>query len=275
MDEGRALSLLAEACGLPSIDPDIPCDQQLDSLQVAELWTATGLDLGGGAGIGGLSLREVARLFSAATRGSVGESEASHSRDAEPLVSPPIRRRGAVEMRPVGPSQMAFLYQLAVDERTAFRWRFRLETPTEETFARTLWPGVLVQFCVHLVTTGEPIGLVTCYGADMANGHANVGGIFAPNIHGTGLAISAVHLFIEYIFKGWAFRKLYFEVPEFNYLQFASGEGKLFQLEGRLREHDYYDGRYWDRLFLAVYPSVLRATMSASVLDDHRDGDAD
>jgi hypothetical protein len=33
----------------------------------------------------------------------------------------------------------------------------------------------------------------------------------------------------------------------------ASGEGTLFQVEGALKEHDYYDGQYWDKYYCAIY----------------------
>ena len=39
---------------------------------------------------------------------------------------------------------------------------------------------------------------------------------------------------------------------ESNYEQFASGNGSWFVTEGRLAEHEYYDGRYWDLIFLTV-----------------------
>jgi hypothetical protein len=42
------------------------------------------------------------------------------------------------------------------------------------------------------------------------------------------------------------------EVTEFNYSQFASGQGRLFDIEGRLRNHVFFAGRHWDQLILAI-----------------------
>jgi hypothetical protein len=68
----------------------------------------------------------------------------------------------------------------------------------------------------------------------------------------TPLMFYGVNLFIDHVFTCWNFRKVYFETTEYNYPQFASGEGRLFELEGRLRGHRFYGGRYWDELILAT-----------------------
>ncbi|EFC86323.1 hypothetical protein FrEUN1fDRAFT_0593 [Parafrankia sp. EUN1f] len=38
----------------------------------------------------------------------------------------------------------------------------------------------------------------------------------------------------------------------YNYDQIASGAGRHFDVEGRLSDHSYYDGRYWDEYLLAI-----------------------
>jgi RimJ/RimL family protein N-acetyltransferase len=72
---------------------------------------------------------------------------------------------------------------------------------------------------------------------------------------GSGIAVEPVRLFTRYLFDVWPFRKVYFEMPEFNYRQFASASGGALRVEARLRDHDYYRGRRWDRLTLAAYRS--------------------
>jgi hypothetical protein len=65
-------------------------------------------------------------------------------------------------------------------------------------------------------------------------------------------------LFLRYVFTCWNFRKLYMEVAEYNYEQFSSGAGRFFEVEGRLREHFYYGGRYWDKLILTLSRETFR-----------------
>jgi RimJ/RimL family protein N-acetyltransferase len=60
-------------------------------------------------------------------------------------------------------------------------------------------------------------------------------------------------LFLEYVFTCWDLRKLYMQLPEYNYEQFASGAERFFVVEGRQREHTFFGGRHWDQLTLAIY----------------------
>ena len=59
-------------------------------------------------------------------------------------------------------------------------------------------------------------------------------------------------LFIEYAFSCWPFHKLYLDVADYNLEQFSSGVGRLFEAEGRLKDHHYLDGRHWDHHILAI-----------------------
>jgi hypothetical protein len=60
---------------------------------------------------------------------------------------------------------------------------------------------------------------------------------------------------VNYLFVNWDFRKLYAQAPEFNVPQFGSGKDRLLVEEGRLCEHVFFDGRYWDDVIFAVYRS--------------------
>ena len=73
-----------------------------------------------------------------------------------------------------------------------------------------------------------------------------------PDAARSGWAIECLALFFNYVFTAWNFRKLYAVVLENNYEELESGMGKWFVTEGRLEEHEYYDGRYWDLVFLTI-----------------------
>lgn len=154
---------------------------------------------------------------------------------------------------PVLPSAVPFLYDLAISPDVGFRWRYRGSVPSYQQFEQELWQGMLVQFLVESVQTNQPAGHLICYNPDPSLGHAYIGAAMASQYLGTGIAAEPVILFTQYIFDVWPFRKLYMETPEFNYQQFASASGRSLQVEGRLRNHDYYRGRRWDRLVLAAY----------------------
>ena len=154
---------------------------------------------------------------------------------------------------PVLPQAASFLYGLAVSPDVGFRWRYRGSVPSLAQFEHDMWQGILAQFLVESIETGQPAGHVMCYNPDLNLGHAYVGAAMAGKYLGSGIAAEPVRLFFDYLFDVWPFRKLYLELPEFNYRQFASAGRQALHVEGRLRNHDYYRGRRWDRLLLAVY----------------------
>jgi RimJ/RimL family protein N-acetyltransferase len=166
-------------------------------------------------------------------------------------VRPPSRRGRWAELAPVGADSVEYLYQLAIDESIAFRWRFGGTVPTRAQFESSLWAGVLAQFVV--VEKGERRGLVVAYDADLRHGFAYMGAIMEPARQATGLGVEAMVLFIHYLFGTWNFRKLYMELPEYNLEWMANRVGKGLVEEGRLRQHFYYAGRWWDKLILAIY----------------------
>jgi hypothetical protein len=132
---------------------------------------------------------------------------------------------------------------------------------------QTTWSAVLAQFLVVARRQDEAIGVVTAYQASFQDGYAKVAAAkFDPKSRSP-LIMLGFALFLDYVFDCWNFRKLYAEVPEYNYPQFASGIDRFFTIEGRLREHTFLGGELWDRLILAIYrdrwkeqaPALIRA----------------
>jgi RimJ/RimL family protein N-acetyltransferase/aryl carrier-like protein len=164
----------------------------------------------------------------------------------------PVLETRTLRLTPVAPDDVGFLYALAVHPETGFRWRYRGAAPPIERFAEELWTQVLEQYVVRRATDGRPVGHVVAYAPDQCLRHAYVGAVFQPRV--TGLAAQAVALFVRHLFHTFPLHKLYLEIPGYNWPQVRSGENRLFSLEGVLREHDYYAGRYWDQYLCAIYP---------------------
>jgi RimJ/RimL family protein N-acetyltransferase len=156
-----------------------------------------------------------------------------------------------VHLRAVQASDYEFLYQLAVDERTAPHWRYRGPPPRPEAFVTDLWNGVLTQFIVERKDQSERLGLVTAYDAAARDGHCHIAALFRPDTRIWPL--EGMFLFINYLFAEYAFRKLYGEVIEYNLDQFASAIGRWLEPEGVLRGHELHGGRYWDVHVLALW----------------------
>lgn len=166
----------------------------------------------------------------------------------------PQLETGTLRLAPVTGGDIPFLYALAVEPETGFRWRYRGSVPSMERFTAELWDQVLVQFVVRRVEDSVPVGQLVAYGDEPSLRHTYLGAVFHPLCSGTGLAAQAVSLFVRYLFHTFPLNKIYMEVPGVNWPQLQSGQGILFQVEGVLKDHDYYAGRYWDKYLCAIYP---------------------
>lgn len=165
---------------------------------------------------------------------------------------PPVLSARGTRLRPVTPADYDYLYRLATDDEVGFRWRHRGTTPSPEDFSRSLWDGVFTQFLVCEADTGRPFGLVVAYGAHPRDGYTYVAAVAESRAHSTGQMVVAFVLFIEYLFAVGNFRKLYMETNEFNLAQFGRHLDRYVDVEGRLREHEWYGDRFWDVLILSI-----------------------
>jgi RimJ/RimL family protein N-acetyltransferase/aryl carrier-like protein len=173
-------------------------------------------------------------------------------RPQDPLM--PRLETPALRLTPMVPEDLGFLYALAVEPETGFRWRYRGSVPPIERFKAELWNQVLLQYVVRRTEDNSPVGHVVAYGDELSLRHTYVGAVFHPDSAGTGLPAAAVALFVRHLFHTFPLNKVYMEIPGINWPQLQSGQGRLFQVEGVLRDHDYYAGRLWDKYVCALYP---------------------
>ncbi len=151
-------------------------------------------------------------------------------------------------LRPLAQNDYAYLYQLSLSAENNARWRYRGSTPSPERFVADLWSGVQAQFIVETPAPRNRAGLAVAYNADLANGTIYLGALIDNEHHGKAWPMEGILLFVDYLFQNWTIRKVYAETTEFSAAHFSSGLGKLFTEEGRLKQHQYFQGRYWDYL---------------------------
>ncbi len=158
-----------------------------------------------------------------------------------------------ITLTPVNPSHHRALYELGFRDQNSFRWRYRGSMPSFTAFEQSLYAGVLCQFAVcPNDEVGKIVGLTVAYNGSPQDEFCYLAAV-ADKAIGPG-TVEAVALFVRYLFRYWPFRKIYLESLEFNVSQYASAVRLgLFREEGRLREHHYFDGRYWDLVLYALY----------------------
>lgn len=165
--------------------------------------------------------------------------------------SPQLHSR-RVRLKTVELSDYDYLWRVINGAESTVRWRFRGATPSPESFRELLWQGVLAQFMIQGLESGEPVGLISAFDAQFANGIVHLSIIVDEPARSRGWPLEAVPLFVEYLFVNWPFRKVYVESIEFNALTFLRGSRRLFDEEARLIGHDYFRGRYWDVVIMSL-----------------------
>jgi RimJ/RimL family protein N-acetyltransferase len=155
-------------------------------------------------------------------------------------------------LRPLAQNDYAYFYDLSLSAQNNARWRYRGSTPSPERFVTDLWNGVQAQFVIETPEPRTRAGLVVAYNADLANGTVYLAALIDNKYHRQVWPMEGVLLFVNYLWQNWNFRKIYAETPEFSASQFSSGAGKYFVEEGRLREHQFFQGRYWDYIIYSM-----------------------
>ena len=172
-------------------------------------------------------------------------------------IDPPSLSGRRFSLVPLIPTHHLQLYNMSVVDTLGFRWRFRGNVPPFPIFEQSLHANVFLQLA--LVPNEDPTrlaGLLVAYNANMQDQTAYIG-VISDRQLGIG-TIEGTALFLRYLFVLWPFRKLYFEVPEYNVTQFASAvDTGLLKEEGRLRSDHYYHGKYWDLIIFTIYGDDL------------------
>lgn len=167
--------------------------------------------------------------------------------------SPPSLQGKHVYLRVVVPDDYPYLHLLETSGELASTGGLRGTTPSFQDWLQQRAVGILAQFIVLARDDNSRIGLTSVFSANFQDGHAHLAATrFNPNDQSP-LMLMGFGLFVDYVFSCWNFRKLYLDSTEFNYPQFASGIGRIFSCEGRLREHHFLNGQFWDHLILAIY----------------------
>lgn len=164
---------------------------------------------------------------------------------------PPLEGRDVL-LRPVEPADATSMRLVELSIELGPRWRFRGATPSPEEWTQSM-SGTLAQFVVVEKASGNVIGIVQIHGASFQDGYAELSAAKIGGLDRSPLLMFGVVMFVRYVFSCWNFRKLYMQVPEFNFSQIESGVDKFFFIEGRLRDHLFAYGRSWDQFQLAIY----------------------
>lgn len=181
--------------------------------------------------------------------------ESSHDRPHEPRRLQQTSGRW-VSLYPVGPADYDMLRRAEISDDLGVSWRLSGSTPSPEAYVQSLWAGVLAQFLVVTNRDSRVLGLVAAYNADLSSGTCYVAFARFDTKDKSPAMVEGIVLFVDHLFSNWTFRKLYGESAGYNLGQLQTPIQRLLVEEGRLRDHVYAGGRYWDLHILALYRST-------------------
>lgn len=164
----------------------------------------------------------------------------------------PITSSRRVRLRSITPEDYDWLYKVAVGSPSSWRWRHRGSTPNPEGFVNSMWADALLLLLAERRSDGAPIGYLSATRADFRNGHCYMSAFSVDAFQRTLFAAEAGALFMTHLLSLFPFRKIYFEIPEFNADQMGHSLDLVGEIEGRLRDYEYFDGRHWDTLIVSV-----------------------
>lgn len=167
----------------------------------------------------------------------------------------PISCQGRwVKLRPLSRADYLTFFRWRADIESLHLWSPERRVPTFEEYAEEL-DRFLNTTVTLLILTGrdEAIGFVQVYHLSYINGWCRFL-IYVDQEHrNRGYVLEAVLLFGDYIFSNFNFRKVYADVFEYNRAVLKMLRSAGFVEEGCLKEHVFFDGRFWALYHLALY----------------------
>lgn len=174
-----------------------------------------------------------------------------------PLVGPADFVRGDCQIRHIVPSDYEWIFErLWLEPQSLMTHRFSGVPPSPEQLHQVLWSGVAGQFLV--IRAGRPLeryGMVTFYNQNLHAQRCGIAVALSPEARGLSWPMLGAGLAVQHWFRATPTNKLWAEIPEWNMPLLKGLTLFGFQEEGCQRQHEWLDGRSWDRYLFALFRS--------------------
>jgi RimJ/RimL family protein N-acetyltransferase len=172
-----------------------------------------------------------------------------------------------VRLEVFAPNHYEWAYAFLSSLDTERSWSNPASVMSRDEFVRWVHDGVFLQFTI--VLDGRPVGLMRSYGVHWRDSTVRVAGAVEESIRGTGVGLLAFGRLLDATFGEGAFRKIYFEATKTAIDQYWRVAGEVFEVEGRLRQHQWTGKDYEDVLVCGLmrHEWVERRQRYAKLLD--------
>lgn len=158
----------------------------------------------------------------------------------------------SVYMRPMMPSDHEALYFSALEPTNAHRWRFRGRTVSFPEFSQSLGVGSLAEFVFAATDSNALVAYCSAYNYDPVARHATFAvQRVAHDERFDTVVIESTALFLNYLFNTFNVRKVFAEIPAYNFAVFGLVRD-VFQMEGRKADYHWHAGQYWDEVAIST-----------------------
>jgi len=118
-----------------------------------------------------------------------------------------------VRLERLAPRHISSLHRIASDEAAATMWPLFGRIVSAEEFEGYLWRLSQLQFVVLRRDSGVPVGLLQGVDEDLRNGTIGLALFVDPTLWQAGWPFEGAVLFLEYLFNGLGYRKVYCHMP--------------------------------------------------------------
>jgi diamine N-acetyltransferase len=123
--------------------------------------------------------------------------------------------------------------------------------------------GALLDLVVREVTDDQPIGLVSFWDRPIPHEGAELSIWLGRGHRDGGKGTEALRLALRYAFSELRLHKVYLRVLDYNERAVRAYLKVGFQIEGRLREEMFVDGRWHDLIYMGLLAREFAATEAA------------
>lgn len=161
----------------------------------------------------------------------------------------------SVSLRPVVDDDLPFLFRLFADPDHCHLWMRSRGAFDEAGFERAwaAWTSSSIAAKFIVESSHRPIGMVYDHDRTPEDGWTKMTTLLQHESVGHGAGVIATALFKQWLFESLPLRKIYHEVYAYNAAVIRMWRKLGFREEAVLKEDRFWNGKYWDLHFFAVY----------------------